>query len=104
MVFRIADLAEGNPLLAEELRNHVIESELTDNFGSLASSIEEVTLQRFSELDESDRESLKQAAVPGRSVSVDFLTRVVGVPFEVITEAIVRASQCGLLSEDQEDP
>ena len=104
MVVRIADLAEGNPLLAEELRNHVIESGSGDDIAALPNSFEELTVRRVSELDEGDRELLRQAAVIGRTFSADFLARVVGVSVEAALETIARASQCGLLIEDPENP
>ncbi|MGA8575763.1 MAG: AAA family ATPase [Candidatus Cybelea sp.] len=97
--FRIIELAEGNPLFAEELLKHGLE------FGAsrrLPASISAIFLQRLESFSAQGRFLLSQAAVIGKRFDAKLLAQVSNQPFEAILVVLRTARQLQLIVEDLE--
>ena len=96
---RILELAEGNPLFAEELLKHGLE------FGAsrrLPANISAIFLQRLESFDEEGRLLLSQAAVIGKRFDAQLLAQVSNQSFEAILAVLRTARQLQLIVEDPE--
>lgn len=96
---RIKDLAEGNPLFAEELLRAAIE----DPGGRLTqpahSSIRATVLERLYQLSERDQRVLTHAAAIGRFFDARLVARLVHRPVDDVLAALRRARNLQLVRE-----
>jgi DNA-binding CsgD family transcriptional regulator len=90
---RIEELAEGRPLVAEELLRAAVD-------GSIPSSIRVGIIERFRRLDEPARAVLCSAAVIGRSFDVALLERVTEMPVAAILSTLREARNLQLIDDD----
>jgi predicted ATPase/DNA-binding CsgD family transcriptional regulator len=101
---RIRELAEGRPLLAEELLRGALERH--DRRGdavSVPASIRITVHERFVSLPERDRDVLLHAAVAGRRFSAHFIARLGGVEPVAVFAALRRARDLQLVVEEGSD-
>ena len=97
--FRIIELAEGNPLFAEELLKHGLE------FGAsqrLPASISAVFLQRLESFNGDGRLLLSQAAVIGKRFDAHLLAELSDQPFEAILTVLRSARELQIIVENVE--
>lgn len=95
---RIRQLADGNPLFAEELLASALDSNNPEP--NLPASIREIFLERIGNLDGDDRDILVEAAVIGRRFDPAFLAQLTKRPIERILLALRRARALQLIVED----
>lgn len=95
---RVHELADGNPLFAEELLGTALDS--NKNLVSLPQSLRTLFLDRFSALDADDREILTEAAVIGRSFDPEFLAQLSGRPVERILRTLRNARELNLVDDE----
>lgn len=96
----ILELAEGNPLFAEELLRHVVETAASGPARELPLSVRATVLERTSVLSEEDRATLACAAVIGRRFDTELLSKACEKPRELITGILRRARDLQLIVED----
>lgn len=77
---RIKDLAEGNPLFAEELLRAVLDDSQHKITHPVFSSIRTTVLERFYQLSEANQRILSCAAVVGRIFDVRLVAKLLDVP------------------------
>lgn len=97
--FRILELAEGNPLFAEELLRHGLE------FGPsqrLPASISAIFLQRLESFSEDGRLLLSQAAVIGKRFDAELLAQVSKQSTEAVLAVLRTARSLQIIVEDVE--
>jgi predicted ATPase/DNA-binding CsgD family transcriptional regulator len=106
--------SEGNPFFAEELLRAWLETDaLGESSGRfklmrelpnvLPSSIVGIVRERLSRLSEATVESLRTAALIGRTFDVTFLAEVLGQDAEATEESLLAAVRTGLLRADPQD-
>ena len=106
--------SEGNPFFAEELLRGWLETgalratagrftRVRELPNVLPSSIVGIVHERLSRLPEATLESLRTAAVIGRTFEVTFLAEVLGQDAEVIEESLLAAVRTGLLRGEPPD-
>jgi ATP/maltotriose-dependent transcriptional regulator MalT len=101
---RIRELAEGLPLLAEELLRGALERRDRDGDGvNVPASIRITVHERFASLPERDRDILLHAAVAGRRFSAHFVARLIGLDPVTVFAALRRARDLQLVVEDDVD-
>ncbi len=101
---RIRELAEGRPLLAEELLRGALERRDRDGDGvSVPASIRVTVHERFASLAERDRDVLLHAAVAGRRFSAHFVAGLVGLEPVAVFAALRRARDLQLVVEVESD-
>lgn len=94
---KVHELADGNPLFAEELLATALSSAGTV---TLPASLRTLFLDRFSGLDAEDRETLTEAAVMGRSFDPVFLAQSTGRPLERILRTLRNARELHLVDDE----
>lgn len=94
---QVHELADGNPLFAEELLGTALSS---DGAVTLPASLRTLFLDRFSGLDAEDRETLTEAAVMGRSFDPMFLAQLTGRPIERILRTLRNARELQLVDDE----
>lgn len=97
--FRILELAEGNPLFAEELLKHRLE------FGAsqrLPANISALFLRRLESFSEEGRLLLSQAAVIGRRFDAQLLIQISNQSSDAVLAVLRTARQLQLIVEDLE--
>ena len=94
---QVHELADGNPLFAEELLGTALSS---DGAVTLPASLRTLFLDRFSGLDAEDRETLTEAAVMGRSFDPTFLAQLTGRPIERILRTLRNARDLQLVDDE----
>jgi len=97
---RVYELADGNPLFAEELLGTALGS--AGGAIPLPASLRSLFLDRFSGLDPDDREMLTQAAVIGRSFDPAYLAQLTGRPIEAILRTLRNARELQLVDDEGE--
>ena len=100
---RIIELAEGSPLVAEELLRSALDGAGGDAAripGSVAASIAE----RTAELSAKEREALLAASVIGREFDADLLAALIEAPHDEILAALRRARNLQLVVERPDRP
>ncbi len=97
---KVHELADGNPLFAEELLGTALSSPA--GTVSLPASLRTLFLDRFSGLDPDDRETLTEAAVMGRSFDPAFLARLTGKPIERVLRTLRTARELQLVDDEGE--
>lgn len=101
---RIRELAEGRPLLAEELLRGALERRERDGDGvNVPASIRVTVHERFASLPERDRDVLLHAAVAGRRFSAHFVARLGGVDPVAVFASLRRARDLQLVGEVESD-
>ncbi len=97
---RIVELAEGKPLIAEELLLGALQAAPGDeSSNSAALSVRETVIARFRRLSEPEQAIVLTAAVFGRDFRADVLAELSGVPDEVVLAALRRARNVQLVVE-----
>jgi DNA-binding NarL/FixJ family response regulator len=97
---RVYELADGNPLFAEELLGTARSSAGGAVPLPLPASLRTLFLDRFGGLDPDDREMLTQAAVIGRSFDPVFLAQLTGRPIDEILRALRNARELQLVDDE----
>ena len=95
---RVYELADGNPLFAEELLGTARGS--AGGAVPLPASLRTLFLDRFGGLDPDDRETLTQAAVIGRSFDPEFLAQLTGRPIDEILRTLRIARELQLVDDE----
>jgi predicted ATPase/DNA-binding CsgD family transcriptional regulator len=97
----IALAGEGNPFFTEELLKNAVQEvlERRDRGAEVPHSLRSTLLERLSPFDEGDREVITQAAVIGRTFSVDLLASVVQTKPDRLLPALRRARDFQLIEE-----
>ena len=95
---QVHELADGNPLFAEELLGTALSS--PGRSVTLPDSLRSLFLDRFSGLDVDDRETLTEAAVMGRSFDPAFLAQLTGRPIERILRTLRSARELQLVDDE----
>jgi len=95
---QVHELADGNPLFAEELLGTALSS--PGRSVTLPASLRTLFLDRFSGLDADDRETLTEAAVMGRSFDPIFLAQLTGRPIERILRTLRSARELQLVDDE----
>jgi len=90
-------LAEGNPLFAEELLGTALST--PESAVRLPASLRALFLDRFSGLDNDDRETLTEAAVLGRSFDPVSLAQLTGRPIQRILRTLRNARERQLVDD-----
>jgi DNA-binding NarL/FixJ family response regulator len=93
---RVHELADGNPLFAEEL----LGTALVSSGDALPDSLRSLFLDRIRDIDADDRETLTEAAVMGRSFDPTFLAQLTGRPIERILRTLRRARELQIVDDD----
>lgn len=96
---RIKELAEGNPLFAEELLRAVLDGAQHGIAHPAFSSIRMTVLDRFYQLSEPDQRTLCCAAVIGRMFDVRLVTRLAGCEVVEVLAGLRRARNLQLVRE-----
>jgi DNA-binding CsgD family transcriptional regulator len=96
--FRILELAEGNPLFAEELLKDALES----GASRLPTSVSTLFLQRLESFSSEGRFLLSQAAVIGKRFDAHLLAQVSNQSFEAILSILRTARELQIIVEDVE--
>jgi len=96
---RIKDLAEGNPLFAEELLRAVLDDPEHAIAHPAFSSIRTTVLERFYQLSESDQRTLYCAAVIGRIFDVRLVAKLLGREIVDVLAGLRRARNLQLVRE-----
>lgn len=99
----IALAGEGNPFFTEELLKNAVQ-ELADHPGRVGAnrvpqSVRATLLERLRPFESDDRRILTQAAVIGRTFSLDLLASVAGDEPSAVTSALRRARDFQLIEE-----
>ena len=105
--------SEGNPFFAEELLRAWVETDALSSTAGLftrvrelpnvlPSSIVGIVRERLSRLPEATVESLRTAALIGRTFEVTFLAEVAGQEAEAVEESLLAAVGAGLIREDSQ--
>ena len=97
---KVHELADGNPLFAEELLGTALSSPA--GTVSLPASLRTLFLDRFSGLDPDDRETLTEAAVMGRSFDPEFLAQFTRKPIERVLRTLRTARELQLVDDEGE--
>ncbi len=97
--FRILELAEGNPLFAEELLKHGLEFGLSQR---LPATISAVFLQRLESLSADGRLLLSQAAVIGKRFDAQLLAQVSNQSSEAALTVLRTARELQIIVDDVE--
>ncbi len=101
---RIRELADGRPLLAEELLRGALERRERGGDGvSVPASIRVTVDERFASLPERDRDVLLHAAVAGRRFSAHFVAHFAGFKRVAVLSALRRARDLQLVVEVEAD-
>lgn len=101
---RIRELADGRPLLAEELLRGALERRARHGDSvNVPASIRVTVDERFASLPERDRDVLLHAAVAGRRFSAHFVARLVGLKSVTVLAALRRARDLQLVVEVEAD-
>jgi ATP/maltotriose-dependent transcriptional regulator MalT len=101
---RIRELADGRPLLAEELLRGSLERRDRDGDAvNVPASIRVTVHERFSSLPERDRDVLLLAAVVGRRFSAHFVAELVDLEPVAVFAALRRARDLQLVVEIEAD-
>ncbi|MDB5029025.1 MAG: helix-turn-helix transcriptional regulator [Candidatus Eremiobacteraeota bacterium] len=101
---RIRELADGRPLVAEELLRGALERRDRDGSAVMVPASVRVTVhERFASLGDEDREVLLHAAVVGRRFSARFVARLTGHPTVAVYSTLRRARDLQLIVEEDDD-
>jgi len=95
---RVYELADGNPLFAEELLGTARDS--AGRSVTLPASLRTLFLDRFGGLAPDDREMLTEAAVIGRSFDPEFLAQLTGRPIDGILRTLRIARELQLVDDE----
>lgn len=99
---RIARLGEGNPFFTEELLQHAIAHEPSQRNESAAQvppTVRAVLLERLAIFGAQERRAIAQAAVIGRTFSLELLAATLAVPTETLLPPLRRARDRLLIEE-----
>ena len=96
--FRVLELAEGNPLFAEELLKDALES----GASRLPTSVSTLFLQRLGSFSSEGRFLISQAAVIGKRFDAHLLAQVSNQSFEAILNVLRTARELQIIVEDVE--
>ena len=98
---RIVELAEGKPLIAEELLLGALQRDVSlADGGTSVVSIRATLLERMRRLSEADQQSLLTAAVMGREFRAEVLAELVATGTESILSGLRKARNLQLIVED----
>jgi DNA-binding CsgD family transcriptional regulator/tetratricopeptide (TPR) repeat protein len=97
----VIELAEGNPLFAEELLAHMAGEDGAER--TLPLSIRASVLERSAALDERGREILCSAAALGRRFDSGLLSKLCGFPQHEVGAILRRARDLQLIAESRSD-
>ena len=100
---QIEDLAEGNPLFAEELLAVALEHGRVRVDRDVPLTARAIATERLAAFDEPERQLLVHAAIVGRTFEAPFLAAVVERPLAHVAAVLQRAVATGLLEADGED-
>lgn len=100
---QIEDLAEGNPLFAEELLAVALEHGRLRLDRDVPLTARAVAAERLAGFDERERDVLIRAAIVGRAFEAPFLASIAERPLAHIAAVLQRAVSCGLLEADGAD-
>ncbi len=98
-ISHIHDLAEGNPLMAEELIRNALEGQ-TDS--DLPSTLRSTILDRLAPLSDDERLAIVYAAIIGREFELDVLAAAIGRA-DLAASAVRRARNLQLIEESSRD-
>ena len=96
---RIKDLAEGNPLFAEELLRAVLDDGTSTIPRTALSSVRSTVLERFYQLSEADQRVLCCASVVGRVFDVRLVAALVDRPLVDVLASLRHARNLQLIRE-----
>jgi DNA-binding CsgD family transcriptional regulator/tetratricopeptide (TPR) repeat protein len=103
---RVLELAEGNPLFAEEL----LRSELDggtgegDEFGLTTLSVQGIVIRRYNRLSPQGRRIIMHAAALGRDFDPSFLAHIVSQPLKAVLLLLRRSRDIQLINESRISP
>ncbi|HEY1730028.1 MAG TPA: AAA family ATPase [Candidatus Baltobacteraceae bacterium] len=102
----IADLADGNPLYAEELLCTALSRQVSDlsQPSSLPMSLRASVIERLRDFDVTERNVIEQASVIGRTFDSALLGRLMNQSPELIHRALRKAKNLNLIVERDTDP
>ena len=101
---RIEELADGNPLFAEELARIAVENGTLDLHVRVPLSVQAILAERLAPFDPSEREILARAALVGGRFDVSLLSTIAERSVGSTIALLQRAVDCGLIREDQANP
>jgi predicted ATPase/DNA-binding CsgD family transcriptional regulator len=100
----IPRLAEGNPLVAEELLKNAVERTGRDPLSpSLPLSLQDAVLERLADFSDDDRLVLAYAAAIGRRFDPEFLAQTVERPITDVLRVLKRAIALQLIVEQSDE-
>ena len=101
---RIEELAEGNPLFAEELARIAVENGVLDLHVRVPLSVQAILAERLAPFHPGEREVLARAALVGGRFDVSLLSTIAEHSIGSTTALLQRAVDSGLMREDQTNP
>ncbi len=102
-VAQIEELAEGNPLFAEELLAVALERGAVRVDREVPLTARAIAAERLAGLREDERELIVRAAVVGRAFEAPFLAAIVEHPLAHVAETLQRAVAAGMLENEDAD-
>jgi DNA-binding CsgD family transcriptional regulator len=100
---QIEDLAEGNPLFAEELLAVALEHGTVRVDRDVPLTARAVAAERLAQFDERERDVLVRAAIVGRAFEAPFLAAIAEQPLAQVAAVLQRAVASGLLESEDAD-
>jgi DNA-binding CsgD family transcriptional regulator/tetratricopeptide (TPR) repeat protein len=100
---QIEDLAEGNPLFADELLAVAMEHGRLRLDRDVPLTARAVAAERLAAFDERERDVLVHAAIVGRAFEAPFLAAVAERPLAQVAAVLQRAVGCGILEAEGAD-
>lgn len=100
MLARIEELAEGNPLLAEQLTSIVLESGALSFQTQVPVTVQTILTERLSGFAAAERGILYRAAAIGERFDPPLLAAIAQLPMEDVLNVLERAVASGLVRED----
>ncbi len=97
---RIEDLAEGNPLFAEELANIALESGMLSFQKQVPVTAQAILNERLSGFTAHDRDLLYRAAAIGERFDAPMLSAIAECSIDDVIDLLDRAARRGLVHED----
>lgn len=99
----IARAADGNPFFTEELLKNAVEQRFGEGHpsesGEIPATVSVALLDRLRPFDDAQRRVIGQAAVIGRTFTLDLLAATLGMKVELVLKALRRARDFQLVAE-----
>lgn len=102
MLGQIEDLAEGNPLFAEELAQTFAETGSLSFDSRMPLSLQALLAERLLSFSDDEREMLYRAAVAGQTFDAAFVAGIISEPLDRVLHVLQRAVRAGLAVEQRE--